>query len=196
MAGLYARVRLVYPDDPAAAHRLWRDGRDTLFASHPQSPLPPDRRRTFTGLPVADYDPAYAAVAELRDDVERTRFPVGTSGGGTIDFVRIGAVVLPWGRLDVYWLDAYGGGLFLPVRDATAGTTSYGGGRYLLDTAKGADLGARGGGGLVIDANFSYHPSCFHDPAWSCPLAPPGNRLEVALPVGELREPATGVAGS
>jgi hypothetical protein len=40
--------------------------------------------------------------------------------------------------LDVWWLDQYAGGLFLPVRDGTAGTTTYGGGRYLLDTAKGA----------------------------------------------------------
>jgi hypothetical protein len=35
-AALYARVR--EPADPAAAHALWRDGRDQMMRSHPQSP--------------------------------------------------------------------------------------------------------------------------------------------------------------
>ena len=63
---------------------------------------------------------------------------------------------------------------------------SYGGGRYLLDTVKGADLGGDGDA-LVVDLNFAYAPSCAYDPAWACPLAPAGNRVEVAVPVGELQ---------
>ncbi|HVM10097.1 MAG TPA: DUF1684 domain-containing protein [Acidimicrobiales bacterium] len=82
-------------------------------------------------------------------------------------------------------LEGYGGGLFLPFRDATAGDTTYGGGRYLLDTVKGADLGSTGSGDLVLDFNFAYHPSCAHDPRWSCPLAPPGSRLDVRMEAGE-----------
>ncbi len=68
----------------------------------------------------------------------------------------------------------------------SAGGT-YGGGRYLLDTIKGADLG-RGAAPdtLVIDFNFAYNPSCAYDPMWACPLAPAGNVLPVAVPVGEL----------
>ncbi len=86
--------------------------------------------------------------------------------------------------LSAFWLDQYGGGLFLPFRDATAGTSTYGGGRYLLDTAKSADLGTEEGR-LVLDFNFATHPSCVHDPRWSCPLAPPGERLDVAIEAGE-----------
>jgi uncharacterized protein (DUF1684 family) len=75
------------------------------------------------------------------------------------------------------------------VRDAAAGRPggTYGGGRYLLDTIKGADLG-RGStpNSLVIDFNFAYNPSCAYDPMWACPLAPAGNVLPVAVPVGEL----------
>ena len=66
----------------------------------------------------------------------------------------------------------------------SSGTTTYGGGRYLLDTAKGADLGSIGDR-LVLDFNFSYHPSCVYDPRWSCPLAPPENRLTVPIRAGE-----------
>lgn len=184
VAELYATVRHVRVDDPREAHERWRRGRDHLFATHPQSPLTGDGRRRFAGLPIAPYDEAFAVAAPLRGDVAHERFPVGTSGGGTIDFVRVGRVDLPWGRLDVYWLDGYGGGLFLPFRDATAGAGTYGGGRYLLDTVKGADLGTRDGA-LILDFNFAYHPSCAYNAAWSCPLAPPGNRLAAALPVGE-----------
>ena len=90
------------------------------------------------------------------------------------------------GALDVWWLASYGGGLFLPLRDATAGDTTYGAGRYLLDTVKGADLGRTRDGGWVVDLNFAYNPSCAYDPAWACPLAPAGNRLETPVPVGEL----------
>ena len=45
----------------------------------------------------------------------------------------------------------------MPLRDGTAGQSSYGGGRYALDAAKGADLGGRDDR-LIIDLNFLYHP--------------------------------------
>ena len=86
--------------------------------------------------------------------------------------------------LDVWWLRQYGGGLFLPLRDGTAGRSSYGGGRYALDTAKGADLGGRDGS-LVIDLNFLYHPSCRYSDTWQCPLAPPGNSISTPVSAGE-----------
>jgi len=38
---------------------------------------------------------------------------------------------------------------------------------------------------VVIDFNFAYNPSCAYDPAWSCPLAPPGNHVDVEIPAGE-----------
>jgi uncharacterized protein (DUF1684 family) len=89
-------------------------------------------------------------------------------------------------RLSLFWLTGYGGGLFLPFRDATNGTQTYGAGRYLLDTAKGADLGSGSAPGtIVIDFNFAYQPSCAFYPQWSCPLAPPENRLEQPIEAGE-----------
>jgi uncharacterized protein (DUF1684 family) len=88
------------------------------------------------------------------------------------------------GILTLWWLEQYGAGLFLPLRDATAGTTTYGGGRYLLDSAKGADLGGTLGM-LVIDLNFLYHPSCRYSSVWQCPLAPPENTVAFAVEAGE-----------
>ena len=181
---LYAEVRERHEAHPRAAHEHWQAVRHQLFAHHPQSPLPPEERndRAVAYFP---YDPAYAVVAAVDTDVEHERFDIATSGGSTMAFVRCGRVTVPWGTLDVYWLDAYGGGLFLPFRDATAGESTYGGGRYLLDTVKGADLGSTPSGQLLLDFNFAYHPSCHYSPAWSCPLAPPDNWLDQPIPAGE-----------
>jgi uncharacterized protein len=181
---LYGAVRSERERDPRAAHRMWRDGRDELFRSHPQSALPQSVRAAFRGLPYRDYDRRFAFTAAVRS-LPHELYDVDTSTGGVIPFVRFGAVDLPLGTLEVLWLDAYSGGVFLPFRDATSGKTTYGGGRYLLDTAKGADLGSRGDE-LVLDFNFAYHPSCKYDPQWVCPLAPFSNRLQVAVDAGEL----------
>ena len=78
----------------------------------------------------------------------------------------------------------YGGEIFLPFRDATGGSETYGGGRYVLDTIKHADLGEEKGG-LVLDFNFAYNPSCAYNPRWFCPLAPRENHLSVPTRAGE-----------
>jgi hypothetical protein len=178
---LYAAVRA--SPDPAAGHDLWSAGRNALYREHPDSPLPAGDPLRRTGLPLAPYDPAWRAVCRLEPAKPR-RIDVQTGAEGTASFDRIGTLHTPWGPLDAWWLRAYGGGLFVPVKDESAGTGSYGGGRYVLDTAKGADLGSDGEQ-LVVDLNFSYHPSCRYDGRWVCPLAPPGNVLSVNVPVGE-----------
>ena len=189
VAALYAEVRA--GTDPAAAHARWRAGRDELFAAHPDSPLLPEARAGFAGLPVAAYDPAWRFEVEVDADVEPAHLEVPTGTDGVVRFDRIGVARLPdVGALDVWWLGSYGGGVFVPVKDASAGRGTYGGGRYLLDTVKGADLGgAAERGRLVLDLNFAYNPSCAYDPAWACPLAPPGNVLDVEVPVGERVPP-------
>jgi uncharacterized protein (DUF1684 family) len=185
---LYAEVRAAV--DPRSAHERWRAGRDALFRDHPDSPLSEERRRSFTTIPVATYDPAFRFVCRVVPaPTERREVPTGTDG--VVPFERAGRVEMDGlGSLDVWRLASYGGGLFIPLRDATAGDTTYGGGRYLVDTVKGADLGGdvddrTGEGTLVIDLNFAYHPSCAYDPEWACPLAPNGNVLAAPVEAGE-----------
>ncbi len=184
VAALYSEIRAT--DDVAAAHRRWREERDDLFRNHPDSPLPPGDREGFEGLPVAPYDPAYRFELELDRDVAPARLDVPTGTDGVVPFGRIGRLHLgELGDLDVWWLASYGGGAFVPVKDGLAGHGTYGGGRYLIDTVKGADLGG-GQGTLIVDLNFAYNPSCAYDPAWACPLAPPGNVLRQPVMAGEL----------
>jgi uncharacterized protein (DUF1684 family) len=172
----------------------FRAAKDRLFATHLSSPVPAAARRDFRGLAYWRYDPALALRAALEPDPDAPQLDLPRSGAGpTMPYARIGwvsfAVEGRPARLAVYWLNEYSGGIFIPFRDATCGKETYGGGRYVWDSAKGADLGSSGDE-LVLDFNYAYHPSCVYDPIWSCPLAPPENRLAVPIQAGERLTPA------
>jgi hypothetical protein len=171
----------------------FRRRKDELFRTHIRSPLTAQQRARFTGLRYARYDPAYAITTPIDLDVKQSTFQVDLGDDGLCTLRVIGRVdfTLPSGSgsLNVYWIEGYGGGLFLPFRDATAHAAgdeaTYGGGRYLFDTIKGADLGGDAAS-LILDFNYAYNPSCAYDPRWVCPLAPPENVLDFPIPVGEL----------
>ncbi len=181
------RIAAAYADSRAAggpderAWLRWLAVRDELFATHPDSPI--DEPSAFTGLHYAPYDASLYVEAPVID-AEPMAIDVQTSDG-VVPLRRVGVAQLPFGTLDVWWIAAYGGGVFVPLADATNGDTTYGGGRYLIDTIKGADLGGSAGK-LRLDFNYAYHPSCFYSARWSCPLAPAGNRLATRIDAGEL----------
>jgi uncharacterized protein len=191
VAHLYHEVRV--DGDPQRGWQRWRTVRDELIGSHPQSPLTADARGSFTGVDYFEYHPAYRVLAELvrSEPVERE---IGTSRWSSYRFTRFAVAQFELGgqahELDCFWLDGYGGGLFLPFSDPTNNVSTYVAGRYLLDTVKGADLGSEDGR-LVLDFNFAYNPSCAYHPRWVCPLAPAENRLTVAIEAGE-RSPRPG----
>jgi uncharacterized protein (DUF1684 family) len=187
VAALYREVRA--QQDPRLAHSGWVEGRDALLRLHPASPVPERERPDYPGAVVAPYDADYRFVVEVDRAVPELRRDVPTATDGVVPFELVGRVTLPGlGSLDVWWAVVYGGGIFLPLKDATSGKASYGGGRYVLDTVKGADLGGDSDA-LVVDLNFSYQPSCAYDDAWACPLPGAGNTVAGRVPVGELSTP-------
>jgi len=190
VGSLYAEVRAA--GEARDGHQIWQAGRNRLLKGHPQSPIPADRRAAFSAVPVARYDPELRFSVEVDTDVAAATIEFATGTDGLVRFWRAGVAHLDGvGDLDVWWLAGYGGGMFVPVKDARPGAATYPGGRYVIDTAKGADLGGRDGS-LVIDLNFAYNPSCAYDPAWACPLAPPGNTVRLPAEVGELYRPLPG----
>lgn len=184
VAASYADVRAAA--DPEAAWQRWITVRDGLFAHHPDTPI--ENVAQFAGLHYAPYDASLCFVAPVIA-APPARLDMKTSDG-VVPLTRIGAAQLPFGSLDVWWVSLYGGGVFVPFADATNGQSTYGGGRYLIDTIKGADLGGDlTTGTLRLDFNFAYHPSCYYNSRWSCPLAPAGNRLPVRIDAGEVTGP-------
>ena len=163
----------------------FRADRDELFGTNPQSPIA-DRGR-FRGLRYFAPDPAAVADVDLRP--AEGEIDIDTGGeDGVVHYTRAGILDTPWGELSLWWLAAYGGGLFLPVRDGTCGAESYGGGRYLTDTIKGTHgrgVQLLGDGRVRLDMNYLYNPSCAYDDRWLCPLAPPENRVTTHLAAGE-----------
>ena len=199
--------------DGSAVLAQFRAARDALFTQHPQSPLEAAARSHFSGLRYFAYEPALSVQATLEplelDDAEQgTDAPTSQPGGADAMPLRRAARVqftvdnVP-AVLTLYWIDVYGGGLFLPFRDATCPDESYGAGRYLCDTAKGSDFlrlddsGAivdasawgqgYSGGRVVLDFNYAYNPSCAYDPRWLCPLAPRENWLPLPIRAGERK---------
>ena len=174
--------------DPGKGWRYWRDTRRMLFRSHPMSPIAEAGRALYEGPCVFGYDPALRFTVEMVPQVgEAVDVDLGSDGVLARRPVALTRGLEPaLGReLTLYWLEGYGGGLFLPFKDATSSGETYGGGRYLIDAIKGADLGLDPDGKLILDFNFAYHPSCAHNPAYICPLAPPENTLPAPVRAGE-----------
>jgi uncharacterized protein len=192
VAALYVEVRSMAASDPEVALAHWRVTREWLFHEHPQSPLPVERRADFRARHF-DHDPRLRFTVAVEPapppDPSAPTLELPNSGSDTLSFRRIGAVRLPFPdgerRLSVFWLTGYAGGLFIPFRDVTNETETYGAGRYLVDAAKSQDLGTDDDGRLILDFNFATQPSCAFDPKWACPLAPPENRLDIAVRAGE-----------
>ncbi|MFI5893522.1 DUF1684 domain-containing protein [Actinoplanes sp. NPDC051513] len=181
-----AAVARMYLD--AADLKDFRARRDELFATHPQSPIPAGERASFTGIRY--FAPNDAAIVETVVRPASGEIDIDTGGpDGVVRYHRVGVLETPYGSLSLWWISAYGGGLFLPVRDGTCGHGSYGGGRYLTDTVKGTHgrgLDVLGGDRVRLDFNYLYNPSCAYDDAWLCPLAPPENRVSAPIEAGEL----------
>jgi uncharacterized protein (DUF1684 family) len=205
VSDLYATIRREAAVNPERAWQTWRDTREALYRTHPESPVPATTRAAFRARHWP-YDPAFRLEAVVQPDDDGAAAPAAgdaasplfggmtlalpVSTGGQEDLARIGFVEVPFPsgprRLGVFWMSGYAGGLFVPFRDATNGHETYGAGRYLLDTAKSADLGPGAApNSLVLDFNFAFHPSCAFDPQWSCPLAPPENILDLRVEAGE-----------
>jgi uncharacterized protein len=198
VAGMYRRrdEALQRGESPATVLQAFRTERDTLFASHPQSALDVEQRASFTGLPYFPYDPAACVEAEIDTDVKSERLTVVTGEDEQMPMTRVASLRFTYrgqpASLSLFWIDVYGGGLFLPFRDATAGNETYGGGRYLVDTIKGSTTlipSSTEGIRMVLDFNYAYNPSCAYNPRWVCPLAPRENHLSFPIRAGEKMMP-------
>jgi len=139
VADLYAAVRVTGPDQRTWSG--WRRDRQELLTTHPWSALAQPGLGSWCEPP--DFfanDPTWRLIGRFESALSDGSPNVWTHDGddfpevGTLAFDRAGEKC----SLSLFWLDSYGGGLFLPFRDMTNGDTTFGAGRYVLDGAKGA----------------------------------------------------------
>jgi uncharacterized protein (DUF1684 family) len=165
--------------------RTDRTQKDAYFRTD-QSPLLPEARAVFQGLPYYPVDPTYRVPASLEEtqsdppvvielqtstDTRRRMRKVGT-----LRFTLHGAPLTLTAFADV---DArVPTRLFVPFGDATSGDATYKGGRYL-------DLDRTPTGLYDLDFNRAYHPYCVYNPTYDCPVPPRENRLTPAILAGE-----------
>ena len=182
-------------EDAASVLQRFREARNELFVKHSQSALDVEQKRKFQGLRYFPYNPAMCVEADIDTGVEPVQLSVVMNAEETMTMTTVGQLHFTLEdvrvALSLYWLNIYGGGLFLPFRDTTSPAESYGGGRYLFDTIKGSEFlastGASGIERILLDFNYAYNPSCAYNDRWVCPLAPVENRLSIPVRAGEMK---------
>ncbi|MFB6156199.1 MAG: DUF1684 domain-containing protein [Haloferacaceae archaeon] len=174
-------------DEWASRLREKRAEKDRFLSEHPQSPIPPDERDDFDGLPYFDPDSDYRveASATVHDDPEPVTME--TTAGPEVRYLRVVTFAFEL-RGEEQTLAGYrqesedSRTLFVPFRDKTTGQQTYRHGRYMeLEP----DRELEDGDDVVLDFNLAYTPFCAYSEAFSCPLPPEENWLSVVVPAGE-----------
>lgn len=140
-----------------------------------------EARRRFTGLKWFPVSEDWKVTARFVPHASPTPLEFDTVIGehealespGDVEFTRDGKT---------YRLRAAreGDSLWFVFRDATSGRTTYGGARQLY-----AEMPRDGV--VVLDFNKAMNLPCAYTPFATCPLAPPQNRLSLAVTAGEMK---------
>jgi uncharacterized protein len=155
---IYKEIRSTHARDPSGTWERFRERRDFLYKHHPCSALTESEKLTFTGFENYSYNPDLCFVGRVEYEANGKSYEASTSEGA-LPCRRIAIARFEHrGKsqaLSIFWLDIYGGGIWLPVGDQTNGDTTYAGGRYLFDTSKGANLGfGDEGKNILLDMNL------------------------------------------
>ena len=167
-------------------HLIERGGRFALRVKDSEAPT----RKQFTGIDMYPIDASWRVQAKWTPSKAPRTLDVPNVLGkvdkmkvpGVATFTRDGKTytLLPVLETD----DAKE--LFFIFADRTSAKDTYGGGRFLYAKMPDRD------GVVVIDFNKAYNPPCAFTPHATCPLAPPENRLDLAVTAGEKRYAGAG----
>jgi len=156
-----------------------RDGRKALRVKDSDA----ETRKDFLGIDYFPIDPSWRVVADWVPFDPPHKLEIG-SVIGTIDKVDVPGKAVFQRTGHTFELLPYqeepGGELFFVLADRTSGKETYGAARFLY-AALPED------GKVVLDFNKAYNPPCAFTPFATCPLAPPENRLDVAVTAGEKK---------
>jgi uncharacterized protein (DUF1684 family) len=148
------------------------------------SPLKPEQRAAFKGLLHFEPNITYKVEAGLEVLNEDSVLTMITTTGEKQKYVRYAYAHFTLQnqklRLTVYKsMDRMTKGmLFLPFNDNSNSAETYGAGRYI-------EVKSSNGSTMTIDFNKAYNPYCAYNEAYSCPIPPKENSLNVSILAGE-----------
>jgi len=165
-----------------------RKQKDWFFAVNPRSPIPPGKREDFGGLEYYPPNSECRFELKLHEYNEKKTLRMTATSGGEQEYIRWGEFRFRLGgeeyRLQAYKRDPREQRLFVPFRDATSGRETYGAGRYIdLDPERHSVDGGR----WILDFNEAYNPFCAYSKAYTCPLTPLENWLDIPIEAGEKK---------
>lgn len=168
----------------ASFYVIDREGRKALRVKDPASLT----RAHFAGIDYFPIDPSWRVEADWVPFKPAHKLEMGTVVG-TIDTVEVPGKAVFQRAGHTFELLPYqeepGGELFFVLADRTSGRETYGAARFLYAALPAGGLDHAGK--VVLDFNKAYNPPCAFTPFATCPLAPPENRLEVAVTAGEKK---------
>lgn len=168
----------------ASFYAIDRDGRKGLRVKDSQA----DTRLHFHGIDYFPIDPSWRIVAQWVPFQPMRTLEIGTEIG-TIDKVQVPGKAVFHRDGKTFELLPYqeepGGELFFVIADRTSGKETYGAARFLYAALPASGLSRPGS--VVLDFNRAYNPPCAFTPYATCPLAPPENRLGIAVTAGEKK---------
>jgi uncharacterized protein (DUF1684 family) len=168
-------------DDRAAKDELFRTGQD---------PIPPNRKGELLPLAYFPIDPDYDVPASLEPSDDPTVLEMPTSTGAPRKMRKAGTLVFSLKgqplRITAYRdLTTPPTHLSVMFSDLTSGSETYPAGRYI-------DLDRNATGFYELDFNRAYHPYCYYNAGYECPLPPRENRLQIPIRAGErMKRPTT-----
>lgn len=172
-----ASPRITFDQGRGQFEVIRRGDRFALRVMHEASPT----LRDFVGLDYFPPDPDWRVQARYEPHEDgRTIQIVNVLGDeeamvnpGRIHFQREGR------SYTLEALEGTNGTLFVVYGDRTNGRDTYGAGRFVYTEVPEGDR-------VVIDFNRGYNPPCAFSAYTTCPLPPPGNRLDLVIEAGEL----------
>lgn len=157
------------------------------FKDASKSPLKKKARRDFKALDFFKFDSLYVVQATLTKSTGEQPFQMKTTTDRMLTYLKYGEVTFSlkdeshtlavYQDQDLMKEAGFEDYLFLPFLDDTNGDETYGGGRYL-------DLSIPQGDILTIDFNTAYNPYCAYNEAYSCPIVPRENYVDVEVRAG------------
>lgn len=169
--------RLMFDDGQASFEAIVRAGRVALRVRDARAPT----RTGFIGIERFAPDPSWRFQARFEPHPEGQTIEIANVLGQLEPMPNQGVLVFERdGRqFRLQTVDEGDGRLFVIFADRTSGAETYGAGRFVYAEPPDAD------GRSVLDFNQAYNPPCTFTSFSTCPLPPPGNRLDLSVQAGE-----------